>query len=369
MAGNSFGTVFRLTTFGESHGPCIGGIIDGCPAGLIIDMAALQHQLDRRRPGQSDYTTSRNESDAVEFLSGIMEGVTTGTPIGFIIRNKDQRPADYDHTKDLYRPSHADFTYQAKYGRRDHRGSGRASARETVARVVAGEVARQFLASFNIRLSAFVSQAGPFRMDDRDRFFTLNEVDASPVRCPDPSVSDSIRKHISSLMDSGDTCGGTITCVVQGLQAGIGEPVFDKLSARLAYAMMGINAAHGFEYGSGFQGAALKGSEHNDPFTKSDDGTVATSGNNSGGIQGGISNGMPVVFSVAFKPVSTLKLEQETLDVSGRNVKFKAEGRHDPCVVPRAVPIVEAMAALSIADLLLQYPSSRMDMLKSVINN
>ncbi|MFM9051357.1 MAG: chorismate synthase [Bacteroidota bacterium] len=366
MAGNSIGTLFRLTTFGESHGPCIGGVIDGCPAGLSLDMNMLQRQLDRRRPGQSEYTTSRQESDEVEFLSGLLNGKTTGASIGFIIRNKDQRPDDYEPLKDIFRPSHADFTYQAKYGIRDHRGSGRSSARETVARVVAGEVARQLLLRFNIRISAYVYQVGPFHMAEETRFFELDQVDISPIRCPDKELDKAIRDHINSLKESGDTCGGVIACSVIGLPSGIGEPVFDKLSSRLAYAMMGINAAHGFEYGSGFKGAAMRGSEHNDPFIKHPDGSVATSGNNSGGIQGGISNGMPVSFKVAFKPVSTVKMEQETIDNTGQHVTYTAEGRHDACVVPRAVPIVEAMAALTVADLLLQNSNSNLDNLDAL---
>ncbi|MFM7216767.1 MAG: chorismate synthase [Bacteroidota bacterium] len=359
MSGNTFGHIFRLTTFGESHGAAIGGVIDGCPAGLSLDSDRIQSELSRRRPGQSNVTTARKESDQVELLSGVLDGKTLGTPISFIIRNNDQRSADYDELKGVFRPSHADYTYQVKYGIRDHRGGGRSSARETAARVVAGAIARQLLEAFNIRISAYVSGIGPVRMTSQDRYYTATEVDATPVRCPQLDRASMMEKHILDMKESGDTCGGVITCVTEHLPAGLGEPVFDKLSARLAAACMSINAAHGFEFGSGFEGSSMKGSEHNDPFVSDASGAVRTTTNHSGGIQGGISNGMPVVFRVAFKPVSTHSGQQSSIDQHGNAVEFSATGRHDPCVVPRAVPIVEAMAAITFADMLLQQSSSR----------
>lgn len=358
MAGNSFGTCFRLTTFGESHGPAIGGIIDGCPAGLKIDADIILHDLNRRRPGQSMITTQRNEPDSFEILSGIYEGVTTGAPIAFQIMNQDHRPADYDEMKTAYRPSHADFTYDQKFGHRDHRGSGRASARETAARVFAGAIARQFLNYFGITISGFVSAVGPIRMND-DYSADLSLIESNVVRCPDQKLAEEMISYIEKLKSEGDTTGGVITCIVSGMVVGLGEPVFDKLHADLGKAMLSINAVHGFEYGSGFHGSAMKGSEHNDPFRK-EHGKIVTDTNNSGGIQGGISNGMDIVFRTAFKPVSTLMKDQQTVNKEGEKVSLKAKGRHDACVVPRAVPIVEAMAALVIADHLLRNRNSKL---------
>ena len=344
MAGNSFGRLFKLTSFGESHGEAIGGVIDGCPSGLELDFEAIDFEMNRRRPGQSSITTSRLEPDQVKFLSGIFEGKTTGTPIGFIIDNKDQRSEDYSEIKKAYRPSHADFTYQKKYGHRDYRGGGRSSARETSCRVVAGAIAKQLLT--DLRINAFVSSVGDVFIDKPYQELDLSKTESNAVRCPDPSSAKKMIDKIESIKQSGDTTGGTITCVIQNVPIGLGEPVFDKLHAQLAKAMLSINAVKGFEYGSGFCGAQMTGSEHNDQFQK--DGTTRT--NLSGGIQGGISNGMDIYFRVAFKPVATLMQEQETIDNDGNKIKIKGKGRHDPCVVPRAVPIVEAMSALVLAD-------------------
>ncbi len=359
MAGNTFGTLFRLTTFGESHGPAIGGIIDGCPAGLKLDIDAIAIELNRRRPGQSSITTQRNESDSFEILSGIYEGITTGSPIAFTIQNKDQRSADYTDLKNTYRPSHADFTYDQKYGHRDYRGSGRASARETASRVFAGAIAKQLLSHSGIKISAYVSAIGPFSMKDNYAIFKESLIESSIVRCPDQELTNLMVAYLEELKTKGDTVGGIISCTITEMQVGLGEPVFDKLHADLAKAMCSINAVHGFEYGSGFVGATMKGSEHNDPFTFKD-GKIITTKNNSGGIQGGISNGMDICFKVAFKPVSTLMSKQETVNDKGKDISFKATGRHDPCVVPRAVPIVEAMAALVLADHLLRNRSSKL---------
>jgi len=344
MAGNSFGNLFKLTTFGESHGDAIGGVIDGCPAGLKIDLEAIDQEMQRRRPGQSSITTSRNEPDKVQFLSGIYEGKTLGTPIGFMIKNKDQKPKDYSEIEKSFRPSHADFTYQKKYGHRDHRGGGRSSARETACRVVAGAIAKQIFRKITIQ--AFVSSVGDVFIDKPYQELDLSKTEESIVRCPDESTSNKMIDTIEKLKNSGDTTGGTITCVIKNAPIGLGEPVFDKFHAQLGKAMLSINAVKGFEYGSGFCGAQMKGSEHNDQFLK--DGTTST--NLSGGIQGGISNGMDIYFRVAFKPVATLMQTQETIDQSGNKVTIEGKGRHDPCVVPRAVPIVEAMAALVLAD-------------------
>jgi chorismate synthase len=359
MAGNTFGQIFRLTTFGESHGPALGGILDGCPAGLTIDLRAIQDELDRRRPGQSDITTARKEADEFELLSGVFDGRTTGAPIGFLIRNRDERSSDYDAMADSFRPSHADFTYTAKYGLRDHRGGGRSSARETVARVLAGSIARQLLAMVGVEVGAFVSGVGPFQLPVSDQFYSREEVDANPVRCPDPFVANDMIRYISQLKEEGDTTGGLITGQVRGMQAGWGEPVFDKLHADLGKAMLSINAVHGFEYGSGFGATAQRGSEHNDTFTTDESGRIITRTNHSGGIQGGISNGMDIRFRVAFKPVATLLRPQSTVDRSGSPVTLAAKGRHDPCVVPRAVPIVEAMTCLVLADHLLRQRAAR----------
>jgi chorismate synthase len=346
---NSFGQIFRLTSFGESHGIGIGGIIDGCPAGLEIDVDSIQHELNRRKPGQSRITTQRDESDRVEFLSGIFEGKTQGTPIGFLIRNKDQHSSDYNDLKDVFRPSHADYTYIQKYGTRDHRGGGRSSARETIARVVAGALAKQLLARHDISIQAYVSGVGKIRLEKSYRELDLSRTESNIVRCPDIETAGRMIARIEEAGRNHDTVGGVITCVVRGVPAGWGEPVFNKLHADLGFAMLGINAVKGFEYGSGFAGTQLSGSEHNDVFVKTESG-VRTKTNHSGGIQGGISNGEDIYFNVAFKPIATLLKEQNTLDKSENDVVINPKGRHDPCVLPRAVPIVEAMAALVLAD-------------------
>ena len=344
MAGNTFGTIFRLTTFGESHGIAIGGVIDGCPAGLQLDLEAIQKELNRRKPGQSEIVTQRKEPDIVNFLSGIFEGVTTGTPIGFTIENANQKSKDYSHIKDAYRPSHADFTYDKKYGIRDYRGGGRSSARETACRVVAGAVAKQLLK--DIKINAFTSSVGKIFIDKPYQDLDFSKTEANIVRCPDEAIAKKMIARIKEIRKQGDTIGGTVTCVLQNVPVGLGEPVFDKLHAELGKAMLSINAVKGFEYGSGFCGVQMKGSEHNDLFNA--DGTTQT--NLSGGIQGGISNGMDIYFRVAFKPVATIMQKQQTLDKYGNIVEIQGRGRHDPCVVPRAVPIVEAMAALVLAD-------------------
>jgi chorismate synthase len=344
MAGNSFGNLFKLTTFGESHGTAIGGIIDGCPAGLELDLDAIQEDLNRRKPGQSEIVTQRKEPDTVHFLSGIFEGKTTGTPIGFTIENANQKSKDYSHIKDVYRPSHADFTYDKKYGNRDYRGGGRSSARETACRVVAGAVAKQFLK--NIKIHAFTSSVGKIYIDKPYQDLDFSKIESNAVRCPDEAVAEKMISRIKDIKKQGDTIGGTVTCVLQNVPIGLGEPVFDKLHAELGKAMLSINAVKGFEYGSGFCGVQMKGSEHNDLFNADE----TTKTNLSGGIQGGISNGMDIYFRVAFKPVATIMQKQNTLDNQGNIVEMQGRGRHDPCVVPRAVPIVEAMAALVIAD-------------------
>ena len=348
MAGNSFGKIFQLSTFGESHGAAIGGIIDGCPAGLHLDFDKIQAELDRRRPGQSDLTTQRSESDTVTFLSGVFEGKTTGTPIAFQIPNKDQRSNDYSDIKDVYRPSHADFAYDAKYGHRDYRGGGRSSARETAVRVAAGAVAKQFLELSEIKIQAFVSCIAEAEISEPVESLNLTAPE-NEVRCPDPVVAAEMRTLIEQARDGGDSLGGIITCLIENVPAGLGEPVFDKLHSNLGRAMLSINAVKGFEIGSGFAAAKMRGSEHNDLFEKSGSKTI-TKTNFSGGVQGGISNGMNIVFRVAFKPVASIGLSQKTVNNKGEETNIKIEGRHDPCVVPRAVPIVEAMAALVIAD-------------------
>lgn len=348
MAGNSFGKIFRLTSFGESHGAAIGGIIDGCPAGLKLDFEKIQDELDRRRPGQSDLTTQRDESDTVTFLSGVFEGETTGTPIAFQIPNKDQRSKDYSKLKDIYRPSHADYVYDQKYGVRDYRGGGRASARETAIRVAAGAVAKQFLALSKIQIRAFVSQIADVVVSEAIEFIDLTRPE-NEIRCPDADATAEMRQLIEEARDTGDSLGGVITCVIQNVPAGLGEPVFDKLHADLGKAMLSINAVKGFDIGSGFAAAAMRGSQHNDAFQQKD-GLIRTRTNNSGGVQGGISNGMDIVFRVAFKPVASIRKKQDTVNTSGEEKEIEIEGRHDPCVVPRAVPIVEAMAALVLAD-------------------
>ena len=355
MAGNTFGSLFKLTTFGESHGPAIGGIIDGCPSGIDIDMEAIQSEMARRKPGQSSIVTQRKEDDEVEFYSGIFEGKTTGTPIGFLIHNTNQKSRDYSHIKDSYRPSHADYVYDKKYGERDYRGGGRSSARETACRVVAGALAKQFLK--DISFQAYVSQVGTITLNKAYADLDLSLTESNPVRCPDPETAKLMEEHIKEVRKQGDTIGGIVSCVIKNVPIGLGEPVFDKLHAQLGKAMLSINAVKGFEYGSGFEGVKMKGSEHNDKFNS--DGSTQT--NYSGGVQGGISNGMDIYFNVAFKPVATLLQGYETIDKEGNKVQAQGKGRHDPCVVPRAVPIVEAMAALVLADFVLLDRTTRLE--------
>jgi len=345
---NTFGNIFRLTSYGESHGAAIGGVIDGCPAGIEIDMAFIQSELNRRRPGQSKITTPRKEADEVEFLSGIFEGKTTGTPIGFIIRNNNQHSSDYDNLKDIFRPSHADYTYNEKYGIRDHKGGGRSSARETIARCVAGAIAKLALKQLNVDITAFTSQAGGIKLEKNYTEYDLSLIESTPVRCPDPEKAQEMISLIEEVKSKGDTIGGVITCVIKGVPAGLGEPVFGKLHAVLGAAMLSINAVKGFEYGDGFD-VSHRGSEVNDEFYN-DNGKIGTRTNHSGGIQGGISNGQDIYFRVAFKPVATILMQQNSVDKGGNDTELKARGRHDACVLPRAVPIVEAMAAMVILD-------------------
>ena len=347
MAGNTFGELFKLMTFGESHGKAIGGVLDGCPAGIELDVKKIQKELERRKPGQSKIVTQRKEPDAVEIYSGTFEGKTTGTPIGFVIHNTNQKSKDYGHIKDSYRPSHADYVYDKKYGIRDYRGGGRSSARETASRVVAGAIAKQFLK--DIQINAFVSQVGTLKLDKSYEELDFDKIESNPVRCPDVAMAQKMEDYIKAIKKEGDTIGGVITCVIQNVPIGLGEPVFDKLHAKLGQAMLSINAVKGFEYGSGFAGVTMKGSNHNDAFNE--DGTTQT--NHSGGVQGGISNGMDIYFNVAFKPVATVLQSYETINKEGQKVTAQGKGRHDPCVVPRAVPIVEAMAALVLADYVL----------------
>ena len=361
MAGNTFGQLFRISTFGESHGQAIGVIIDGCPARLPIDMDFIQSELDKRRPGQSKITTQRKESDTVQVLSGIFEGKTTGTPIALLIPNEDQRSKDYSHNQDVYRPSHADYTYDAKYGIRDHRGGGRSSARETAARVAAGAIAKLLLKHYDIQVFAHVSAVGKINApnlesENLDELLALREDNI--VRCADPATAKQMIEYIEVIKKDGDTVGGKISCTIQNCPPGLGEPVFDKLHADLGKAMLSINAVHGFEYGSGFSGSEMKGSEHNDVFLVNGN-APKTLTNFSGGIQGGISNGMPINFTVAFKPVATIMHNQQTVNAAGEASEIKGKGRHDPCVVPRAVIIVEAMAALVMADHLLRRRGNR----------
>ena len=344
---NKFGKIFTLTTFGESHGKAIGGIIDGCPANKDIDLSIVQFDLDRRKPGQSKIVTQRKESEKVEFLSGIFEGKTTGTPIGFIIVNKDQKSKDYDHIKNIFRPSHADFVYQKKYGIRDYRGGGRSSARETACRVVAGSIAKQILN--DISFKAFVSRVGDVSISSDFSKVNFENIEKNPVRCPDLKKAEEMENLIKSVRKEGDTIGGVVSCIIKNVPVGIGEPVFDKLHAELGKAMLSINAVKGFEYGSGFAGVKMKGSEHNDQYEADE----STKTNYSGGIQGGISNGMDIYFNVAFKPVATIMKDQRTIDNKGKETSISGKGRHDPCVVHRAVPIVEAMASLVILDMIL----------------
>ena len=345
MAGNTFGKIFQLTTFGESHGIAIGGIIDGCPSGLEIDIAAIQQELNRRRPGQSVYTTQRNEADEVQFMSGIFKGKTTGTPIAFMVKNTNHDSADYNHIAEAFRPSHADFTYHSKYQNYDYRGGGRASARETIARVVAGSIAKQILLKEGITFLAYVQQIGTIKAENLSNI-SLQTIEKSPVRCPDEAASAQMMQLIEETAGKGDTLGGIVYCTVKGCPVGLGEPVFDKLQADLAKAMLSINAAKGFEYGSGFAGAEMRGSQHNDIFNSD----FSTQTNHSGGIQGGISNGEEIYFRVAFKPIASIMQPQQTVDKKGNSITLEGKGRHDVCVLPRAVPIVEAMAALVIVE-------------------
>ncbi|MBR3455087.1 MAG: chorismate synthase [Bacteroidaceae bacterium] len=346
---NIFGNVFTLSTFGESHGEAIGGVVDGMPAGVDINMDFIQQELYRRRPGQSKITTSRQEADQVEILSGVFEGKTTGCPIGFIVRNSNQRSADYDNMRDVFRPSHADFTYYSKYGIRDHRGGGRSSARETISRCVGGALAKLALKQLGIRITAYTSQVGPLAIERDYTHYDFSEIERNMVRCPDPEIAEKMVSLISEVKEQGDTIGGVISCVVQGCPVGLGEPAFSKLHAALGAAMLTINAVKGFEYGEGFDSVCARGSEQNDIFVWKD-GDIRTLTNHSGGIQGGISNGNDIFFRVAFKPVATLLKPQPTVDAQGNETTLQVKGRHDPCVLPRAVPVVEAMAAMTILD-------------------
>jgi chorismate synthase len=353
---NTVGKIFRLTSFGESHGKGIGGIIDGCPAEITVDESFIQSELDRRRPGQSKITTMRNEGDKVEFLSGIFEGKTTGTPIAFVIWNADQHSKDYDNLKDVFRPSHADFTYEAKYGIRDYRGGGRSSARETISRVVAGALAKLVLKQFNISITAYTSQVGHIKLLGTYKDYDLSQIENNIVRCPDQVVAKEMEEYITFIKNESDTIGGVVTCVIQNVPVGLGEPVFGKVQSELGSAMLSINAVKGFDYGLGFDFAEKRGSEVNDEFYN-DNGKIRTKTNNSGGVLGGISSGEDIYFKVLFKPVATILTEQHTVDKFGTEIDMKAKGRHDPCVLPRAVPIVEAMAAITILDLYLRKSS------------
>ena len=356
--GNTFGNLFKLTSFGESHGSMIGGIIEGCPAGLEINKGLIQKDLDRRKPGQSKVTSPRKEDDKVQLLSGIFEGKSIGTPIGFLIPNINSKSQDYSNIKDVFRPSHADYTYEEKYGLRDYRGGGRSSARETACRVVAGSIAKQLLNNYGIKISAYVSSIGNIFADEKN--MDLNkDYDSNIVRCPDNDASEKMINLITELKSKGNTVGGQIKCIINGVKPGLGEPVFDKLHADLGKAMLSINAVKGFEYGSGFSGSKMTGSVHNDEFIV-ENGNVSTKTNNSGGIQGGISNGEEIYFKVAFKPVATIMSKQNSIDKEKNNVELSVKGRHDPCVVPRAVPIVESMAAIVLADHLLRNRTSKL---------
>ncbi len=350
--GNSFGRLFRITTFGESHGKALGAIVEGCPAGLELDEEKIRLEMQRRKPGQSKITTQRKEEDEIQILSGVFEGKTTGTPIGIVIQNSDQKSKDYSHIADKFRPSHADYTYFEKYGIRDYRGGGRSSARETAARVAGGAIAKQFLATKGIQIQAYVSQVGELSVEKPYTELNLDLAEENIVRCPDPEMADRMIALIDQVRLDRDTIGGVVTCVIRNTPPGLGEPVFDRLHAELGKAMLSINAVKGFEYGSGFEGVKMRGSEHNDTFVKEGE-EIHTTTNHSGGIQGGISNGEDIYFRVAFKPVATIMQDQESLNEAGETVTVSGKGRHDPCVVPRAVPIVEAMAALVISDFLL----------------
>lgn len=349
MFNNTFGNIFRLTTFGESHGAGIGGVIDGFPAGIELDMDFIQSELDRRKPGQSRITTDRKEADQVEFLSGVFEGKSTGCPIGFLVRNTNQHSNDYENLRNLYRPSHADYGYTQKYGLRDHRGGGRSSARETIARCVGGALAKLALNQLGITVQAYTSQVGSIALENDYRLYDLSQTESNAVRCPDTAKATEMEQLIAEVKAVGDTIGGIITCVIKGCPVGLGQPAFGKLHAALGGAMLSINAVKGFEYGEGFAGVTARGSEQNDIFYNNN-GRIDTRTNHSGGIQGGISNGQDIYFRVAFKPVATLLMEQETVDLQGNDTIVKARGRHDPCVLPRAVPIVEAMAAMVLLD-------------------
>ncbi|WP_020606768.1 chorismate synthase [Spirosoma spitsbergense] len=356
---STYGKLFKISTFGESHGPGIGVVIDGCPAGLSVDTEFIQHELDRRKPGQSRITTQRREADEFEVLSGLFEGQTQGTPIALLIRNTDQRSKDYGHIAEQFRPSHADYTYQTKYGSRDYRGGGRSSARETAARVAAGAIAKLLLQQQGVQINAYVSQVGKLKLEKSYAELNLALAEENAVRCPDPAMAEQMFQYIDETRKRGDSIGGVVDCVVTGVPTGWGEPVFDKLHAELGKAMLSINAVKGFEYGSGFAGAELFGSEHNDEFYTDAEGRVRTKTNHSGGIQGGISNGETIYFRTAFKPVATIMQDQDSVDVHGKPVTVSGKGRHDPCVVPRAVPIVEAMAALVLADMHLRNKVAR----------
>lgn len=345
---NTFGNIYRLTSFGESHGAAVGGIIDGCPSDIEIDLEFVQNELNRRRPGQSSITTPRSESDTVEFLSGIFEGNTTGAPIGFIFKNEEQNSSDYENLKDVFRPSHADFTYQQKYGIRDYRGGGRSSARESIARVVGGAIAKQYLRRIGVTVTAYTSQVGNVTLENDYRQYDLREIENNDVRCPDAQIAAKMIEKIEEVKLKGDSIGGMATCVIQGVPVGLGEPIFGKLHAALGAAILSINAVKGFDYGDGFDVSRLA-SEVNDSFFD-DNGTISTRSNHSGGIQGGISNGQDIYFRVAFKPVSTIFIEQQTVDIHGSDTRIKANGRHDSCIVPRAIPIIEAMGAMTILD-------------------
>lgn len=360
--GNSFGKLFRLTTFGESHGKALGAIVEGCPAGLTLDLEKIRLEMQRRKPGQSKITTQRKEEDEIELLSGVFEGKTTGTPIGILIPNADQKSKDYAHIADQFRPSHADYTYFEKYGHRDYRGGGRSSARETAARVAGGAIAKQLLVTKGISIQAYVSQVGALSLEKSYNELNLDLAEENIVRCPDPEMAARMIEHIDAVRLERDTIGGIVSCVIKNCPPGLGEPVFDRLHAALGKAMLSINAVKGFEYGSGFEGVTLRGSQHNDAFVQQD-GKVHTLTNHSGGIQGGISNGQDIYFRVAFKPVATIMQDQASINEAGEAVTVSGKGRHDPCVVPRAVPIVEAMAALVLADFLLLSKTNKIDAL------
>ncbi|KAA5549475.1 chorismate synthase [Adhaeribacter rhizoryzae] len=351
---NSYGKLFRITTFGESHGLSVGVVVDGCPAGLEITAEEIQRELERRRPGQSNITTQRKEEDEIIILSGLYENKTTGTPIAMMVNNKNQAGKDYSHLEHAFRPSHADYTYTTKYGLRDHRGGGRSSARETLARVAAGAIANKYLKQQNIQIASYVSAVGPIKLKEGYEALDLNLIDSNKIRCPEPTTAEAMIKLVEETRKNRDTVGGVITCVIKGVPVGLGEPAFDKLHAELGKAMLSINAVKGFEYGSGFEGTKMFGSEHNDEFYTDENGKIRTRTNHSGGIQGGISNGEDIYFKVAFKPVATILQPQTSINDAGETITLEGKGRHDPCVLPRAVPIVDAMAALVLIDFLMR---------------